>query len=316
MNAELALTVNTQQLGYAASLLLETVPTLEMLAEADPGRENKIFYMNRAARDLMAKYHKSISKTVMGAEVQDALGHSIHRFHKDPDRIRNLLHRLETGDELAHQTELALGPLWFRLSFTAIRDPAGAVIAFQASWQDITAKKAMAAVSERLSASSSELLKATGSGQTTLNNAVTGMNTAAKAVQQSAKAIDRLQHQAESIGSLVRAIREIASQTNLLALNAAIEAARAGEHGRGFAVVADEVRSLAKRVEEATVSVETHTSEIGRLTRGLVDAGQKVAAETESASQSVTATATEFEQITDVAHELSNLIYNLEASSK
>lgn len=316
MNAELSLNPELEQLGNAAGLLLDSLATIEMLAEADPARENKIFYMNQVARDTMAHYHKSFGKTLAGADVQNMMGCSIHHFHKNPDRIRNLLHRLETGEDLVHHTEIAMGPLWFKLAFTAIRGASGAVVAFHATWQDITAKKTMATVAERLSSSSSELLSATDKGQATLNQAAARMTTTATAVQESTDTVEQLHQQADSIGNLVRTIREIASQTNLLALNAAIEAARAGEHGRGFAVVADEVRNLAKRVETATVSVETHMSEIGKLTRRLLDTGHRVATETAGTGTSMQATVTEFDQITEVAHELSNLIYSLEDAAK
>ncbi len=101
---------------------------------------------------------------------------------------------------------------------------------------------------------------------------IEGMNTIADVVHKSSATVHELGRSSEEIGEIIQVINDIADQTNLLALNAAIEAARAGEQGRGFAVVADEVRKLAERTAEATKQIGTMIKRIQRETAGAVEA--------------------------------------------
>jgi methyl-accepting chemotaxis protein len=119
-----------------------------------------------------------------------------------------------------------------------------------------------------------------GKGTHIIQNAAAEMHKISDAVQSSSEIIENLGRQSDQITSIVKTIRDIADQTNLLALNAAIEAARAGEQGRGFAVVADEVRKLAERTSLSTAEIAGMVERIQNGTRdaiGSMESGVKLA---------------------------------------
>jgi len=120
--------------------------------------------------------------------------------------------------------------------------------------------------------------------QKIMTQTMSSINNLSGEVERAAGVIHNLEVESENIGSILDTIRGIADQTNLLALNAAIEAARAGEQGRGFAVVADEVRTLAQRTQESTQEIQ---SLIEKFQAGAKDAGQVMVQGKELAQESV-----------------------------
>jgi len=119
-----------------------------------------------------------------------------------------------------------------------------------------------------------------GTGGQVVSNTIQGMQRIAAVVRESAESISKLARSADQIGEIIGVIDDIADQTNLLALNAAIEAARAGEQGRGFAVVADEVRKLAERTGKAT-------GEITGMIKGIQDETEEAVKSMETGIQEV-----------------------------
>ena len=130
---------------------------------------------------------------------------------------------------------------------------------------------------------------------------IQGMHAISDSVRSGADAVVELGKRGEEIGKIIEVINDIADQTNLLALNAAIEAARAGEHGRGFAVVADEVRSLADRTTKATQEIRTSITQIQSETdnavqrmeesRGQIEKGTESAARAEESLRGIVSSA-------------------------
>ena len=144
--------------------------------------------------------------------------------------------------------------------------------------------------------------KETSAGHRVVSSSIEAINRLAQEVENSVQVINRLDSYSDQIGTVLDVIRGIAGQTNLLALNAAIEAARAGEQGRGFAVVADEVRTLASRTQQSTAEIQ---QTIERLQQGAREAVQVMARSREEAEASVAQTAQAGESLGRITQSMS-----------
>lgn len=172
----------------------------------------------------------------------------------------------------------------------------------------------VAAGAQSVSVSAEKTRQAADTGARAVDASVQGMDGIKERVFDSANKIRKLGEHSQQIGEIIQVIDDIAEQTNLLALNAAIEAARAGEHGKGFAVVADEVRKLAERSGKATKEIADLILNIQKLTAAAVAAMEEGTNEVEQGVGLVTGAGKALKDILETVDETYRQIQNISAA--
>lgn len=197
---------------------------------------------------------------------RDELGQLAGELNISIERIQELIrHVSQTSDQVSVQSSQVLdisseSSQAVEAQRTQIEQVATAMNEMAATSQDVARSAALAA--NNAEQANNETL----SGRRMVESSVDGIEKLAQEIENSVEVINNLANDSTSISRVLDVIKGVAEQTNLLALNAAIEAARAGEQGRGFAVVADEVRTLAQRTQQSTQEIEQM---IARLQEGV-----------------------------------------------
>ncbi|OIR00424.1 methyl-accepting chemotaxis protein PctC [mine drainage metagenome] len=209
--------------------------------------------------DLAAQVHSS---------AKDELGHVAVQFNAMRQDVKRMIARISGGAAMVAEAAAKLSDKSRQVTALA-QQQTDAASSVAAAVEEMTTSIAMVAGhagdTETVSAKASEL---SAEGERVVRDASSEMSRIAESFNTSSREIASLGQRTGEISSIVNVIKEIADQTNLLALNAAIEAARAGEQGRGFAVVADEVRKLAERTSSATQEITTMIDNIQTSMKG------------------------------------------------
>lgn len=198
---------------------------------------------------------------------RDELGQLMAAVGEMTVNLRQLVARIGLSVAGIGQTSATLGAFSAQSNSAAQRQKIETEHAATAMQQMAVTVQQVAQNAEQASLAAGQADRQARSGEQIVQQASGQIHRLAAELDLSEQAIQSLQQQVERIGTVVDVISAVAEQTNLLALNAAIEAARAGEQGRGFAVVADEVRSLAQRTQASTREIETLIGSLQQLSR-------------------------------------------------
>jgi twitching motility protein PilJ len=153
-------------------------------------------------------------------------------------------------------------------------------------------------------------------GGEAVRRTIDGMNAIRETIQETSKRIKRLGESSQEIGNIVELINDLAEQTNILALNASIQASMAGEAGRGFAVVADEVQRLAERATNATKQIDALVRTIQTDTNGAVVSMERSTADVVGGATLAENAGSALEKIEQVSNQIASLVHNISASAR
>ena len=250
----------------------------------------------------------TVSEDITGT-IADSINYTIEELRVLVGRINDAANRVTLATEMARKTSEELLAAAERQS-KEIEEAGRSVLTMASSMNQVSSEATQSAQVARQSLSAAE------KGAQAVQDSIKGMNEIREQIQETAKRIKRLGESSQEIGEIVELISDITEQTNVLALNAAIQAASAGEAGRGFTVVAEEVQRLAERSAEATKQIAAIVKTIQTDTQDAVSAMEESTQGVVEGAKLSDAAGQALAEIGSVSQNLASLIENISSATQ
>ena len=311
-------------------------------ADLKSGKEgNEILYVSPSLIEILRPVKKEAQER-FGVDIDRLVGTSIHRFHEHPDRIRDILRRLRPL-EVRQNMETQIGNYFLGSTSSMIPDAEGNPLLYMATFYETTSMKNLQKVAEerksralstvgqldgftqawesllstlkQVFGTSVEISKTMGGMQGTVSSALETVTSMDQTASQMRTVMEKNKAAVIEIVTVVSKVGDVAAQTNLLALNAAIEAARAGEHGRGFAVVADEVRNLSEQVRILVQSIQEKMDQVSTVTTNATNTFDSFASVVEDVTNHIRDIGVEMNQLLEGVKKMGNTVSSTEQTA-
>ncbi|WP_447059583.1 methyl-accepting chemotaxis protein [Vibrio alginolyticus] len=297
------------QVAWQTALLIVVFVVLLLAAARVMLRQTQ--YLSDAIK-LMASKNLSVP---FGMDCKDEYGDVARELEKTRRQLHDVIQmQINASDELSTLTEV------MTLSMSETKESAqeefNEIDQLATAMSEMSSTVQMVAEHAQTASSLTEQASAQAiSGQQFLQSTMAKMSELSSDIASSAQAVNQVEERVEAIGSVVGTIQGISEQTNLLALNAAIEAARAGEAGRGFAVVADEVRNLAQRTQQATVEIQEMIAQLQTSAESAVELMEKSVVEAADGNELVSNAGSELDGIVGQVTQINDMNFQIATAS-